>query len=241
MLAFLFVALIVIFGFISAFVPWAMKDLDVGVRAWAFPFKTCLRKTFSEINEETCMDNDWMVGAKGVPLTGGNAACKAYMLTVIAFVFLSVLVGALSLILMFIMLEFIWKRPVVAARILVALLILVSIFSFLTWIFFVIYMQTTCAPGSIFPISPGYTYGFILYLFNSIFSIIAVGFGIRARRIIHSKMTMLDVTKDSEQDEESNGTIIPPYTDAVTPVYPIYEMHSPNPTPVSNAQSASFY
>lgn len=161
------------FGFITVFIPWASKDIAVGQRAWAFPFKTCIEDTFSELNAETCLDNDF-IEPTGVPLTGASEECKAYILATIAFVFLSVLPGVLLLILLGYILEHLWWHPLYAAGFANIVLVFIWIACCLAWIFFCVYMEMVCAPNSIFPISPGYSYGWIMYLFNTAFSFIAI-------------------------------------------------------------------
>lgn len=166
---FVLLALIVIFGFISVFVPWAMKDIAPGQRAWAFPFKTCVEDTFSDVNQETCLDNDF-IEPNGVKLTGDNHVCEGYILATIAWVFISVLLGVITLILIGYILEHLWWSPFKTALVVDFLLVIIFCATFLAWIMFVVYAGLTCAPDSIFPVH-GYSYGFILYLFASAFAI----------------------------------------------------------------------
>lgn len=165
----LLLAGVVIFGFITVFIPWAVKDIGVGKRAWAYPFKTCIEETFSEVNQETCIDNDF-IEPRGVGLTAENEECKAYILATIAFVFISVLIGVVDLILLGYMLEHMAWIKIRVALVAQFLLILICIACFLTWIFFIVYAGMLCAAGSIFPVH-GYSYGFIMYLFATAMSI----------------------------------------------------------------------
>lgn len=177
-------ALVVVMGFTTVFIPWAVKDIAVGTRAWAFPFKTCLEDTFSAVNAETCEDNDF-IQPTGVPLTGNSAKCKAYILATIAFVFLSVLPAVILLIILGYILEHLWWHPKVWALVANIILAFVCISCFLAWGFFIVYMQATCAPNSIFPVSPGYSYGWIMYLFLSPVSVVGFIAGLLGSRTIH--------------------------------------------------------
>lgn len=105
--------IIVVLGFLAAFVPWAMVDIAVGNRAWAYPFKTCFSNTFSPVHEQTCMDNDFFAGSNGkygAPVTGGNSFCESTVLTVIAFVFVSVIGAALTAIASGILILLLWTQ-----------------------------------------------------------------------------------------------------------------------------------
>jgi hypothetical protein len=75
-LSMIFLGLAILLGFIAVFVPWAQKDIAVGSRAYAAPFKTCIANTFSTVNEQLCLDNDF-IKKGGAPLTQGTV-CAAY-------------------------------------------------------------------------------------------------------------------------------------------------------------------
>lgn len=172
LLSFIFLALTVIFGFITVFIPWAMKDIGVQQRAWAYPFKTCVEDTFSKVNQETCLDNDF-IEPGGAPITQSSKECKAYILATIAFVFLYVLPGVIALIFLGYVLEHLWWSPLKAAWIANGILLWVCLSTFLAWIMFIIYAEMECVPNSIFPVH-GYSYGFVMTVFATGLSIIAV-------------------------------------------------------------------
>jgi len=214
-----FLAITVLFGFIAVFVPWAMKDLAVGSRAWAYPFKTCVEDTFSWTNLETCQDNDFMSNGRGVGVTGGSATCQAFILATIAFVFISVLGGVLVLLSLIWLMDQMWTRPVCVATVAQGGLVLVCLACFVSWIMFICYAENTCAPNSIFPVR-GYSYGFVLYIFataTSIGSVVTGHMGLKALKTFVPP-------KDSEPEEEHQGA---------TPVYPTYDPEVPfaQPTP----------
>lgn len=232
LLTLLLLGLTVLFGFIAVFVPWVMKDIAIGTRAWAYPFKTCLEDTFSKINQETCQDNDFIVGDIGTPLTGGNSTCKAFVLATIAFVFINVIGGVLVLLALAYILDQMWNRPVclgVAAQI---LLVVVCIASFLAWIMFICYAEKTCAPNSIFP-AKGYSYGFILYIFASAFNTGAVVTGFmglsRLRAFRPEEADAAGMQPLAPGSPESPRSLASPY-----PQYPEYPEHHPMaaPTPL---------
>lgn len=170
MITVLLLALTVLLGFISVFVPWVQKDIAIGTRAYAYPFKTCFVNTFSTVHEESCMDNDFIVGPKGAPVTQGNSTCESFILTTIAFVFISVIGGVVLLLLLFFVILRLWVRPLCLAGLAQVCLIVICIACFLAWIFGILYAENNCKSGSIFPVQ-GYSYGFILYWFASALSL----------------------------------------------------------------------
>jgi hypothetical protein len=199
-LTFLLLALTVLFGFISVFVPWVMKDIGIGQRAWAYPFKTCIEETFSLVNKETCMDNDF-IEPTGVPLTGGHATCKAFILATIAFVFISVILGVVTLVVLAYVIYSLWSRPVAFAGLAQVCLIVVCVAANLSWIMFICYAEKTCAPNSIFPVQ-GYSYGFILYIFASAFAIGSVVTGFMALKRLKAYQEIDELAKDEDSSNE---------------------------------------
>jgi hypothetical protein len=175
-LSMIFLGLAILLGFIAVFVPWAQKDIAVGSRAYAAPFKTCIANTFSTVNEQLCLDNDF-IKKGGAPLTQGTV-CAAYVLTAIAFVFISVIGGVFLLLLM------LWmgyrllndQRPVKTAVAVQIGLLLELVTAILAWIFWLVYATNTCKPNSIFPIN-SYSYGFVLYIFVTLCAAVAFAAG----------------------------------------------------------------
>jgi hypothetical protein len=153
-----------------------MKELAVATRAWAAPFKTCVMNTFSSVHLANCLDNDFIV-AGGAPLTQGSK-CVAYVLTVIAFVFISVIGGV------FLLLALLWliyrthngRRPMAHAFLVQIGLLLEFLTSIVAWAMWIVYTTTVCVPNSIFPIN-SFSYGFICYVFVTLCALIALVFG----------------------------------------------------------------
>jgi hypothetical protein len=241
LLTLILLGVMVLFGFISVFVPWVMKDLAVGTRAWAYPFKTCIEDTFSIVNAESCLDNDF-IKPTGVPLTGGSAQCKAFILTTIAFVFISVILGVVLLVALTGIIFTLWSRPVMAATVVQTGLVLVCLAAFLSWIMFICYAEKTCAPDSIFPVK-GYSYGFILYIFGSTASLGAVVTGFLGLSKLKSFQPLSEEALDDEQ--------LLPREEQLPQEYPMYVADPmaevdhrapvPSSTPISHAVSqASF-
>lgn len=193
----LLLGLTILLGFIAVFVPWVQKDIAVGTRAWAYPFKTCLQNTFSKVHMETCLDNDFIVGSEGAPLTQGNKTCKAFVLGTIAFVFISVIGGVLLLLLLLGVVLRMWSRPVCLAAFAQVCLILVCISAFIAWILFIFYAEKECVKNSIFP-AKGYSYGFILYIFASALSLGSVVTGFLGL----SKLRKYEPVAEKEMDED---------------------------------------
>jgi len=203
LLSIIFLVLAILLGFIAVFVPWAMKDLAVGSRAWAYPFKTCIANTFSTVHEITCLDNDFMAKG-GAPLTQGTV-CAAYILTTIAFVFISVIGGVFLLLLM------LWmgyrllagQRPVKTGVLVQIGLLLELVTAILAWIFYIIYATNTCKPNSIFPIN-SYSYGFVLYIFVTLCAAVALVAGFVGFSRLRNFQPIPDTAKDvDDYDAES--------------------------------------
>jgi hypothetical protein len=228
-----FLVLAILLGFIAVFVPWAMKDLAVAQRAWAYPFKTCIEDTFSTVHLITCMDNDFIV-AGGAPLTQGSV-CAAYILTTIAFVFISVIGGVFLLLLMLWMgyRIFSGQRPVkTGVAVQIGLLVELAT-AVLAWIFYIIYATKTCVPNSIFPIN-SYSYGFVLYIFVTFCAAVALAAGFIGFSRLRKFQPIPEVTKDvDDYDAESPGVVVDPVEQVTYPTanpsfdqtpitYPVY-------------------
>lgn len=215
----------IVLGFIAVFVPWAMKDIKVGTRAWAYPFKTCLEDTYSKVNAESCMDNDFM-SEGGVPVTGGSATCKGFILATIAFVFISVIGGVLTLLCMLYVLDQLWRRPVCVAVVAQFSLVLICISCFLAWIMWICYAENTCMPNSFFPVQ-GYSYGFIIYIFATATSLVAVVAGFMAVKQLKGFVPVKDTDTDGGDVEPQSPIQYPVYDhDVQAPL-------APTPQPMS--------
>eukprot|EP00667_Euglena_gracilis_P008516 EG_transcript_8625 len=206
------VGLTVLLGFIVVFVPIAQVDTAVGTRAFAYPFKTCFVNTFSTVNEQTCMDNDFIVGPKGSPLTGGNNTCKIYLLVAIGMAFVGVLGIAQTGLPLLLVLQRLWSRPIFLACLIQVVLVGVPAELTVAWAVFIVYSETTCAPNSIFP-THGYSYGFILLIFCTALSLGAAVTGflglmkLKKYQVLDFDEKDKDVYLDGQETEMSEGTV----------------------------------
>lgn len=171
----IFVVLSCLFGFITVFVPWAQKDIGVGTRAWAAPFRTTIEDTFSKINSETVVDNDFINRNPGAaPLTGGDTLCHNLIIATIAFVFGYVISGLIVLLFMIWILLKLWSNPDKLAAVVLCLLFFVWCFTVISWSLWLGYAERTCLANSpIFPVK-SYSYGFIMTVFSTAFIIVAM-------------------------------------------------------------------
>lgn len=197
----LFLVLVILLGFIAVFVPWVQKDIGIGVRAYAYPFKTCLVQTFSTVNEQTCLDNDFIVGPKGAPVSQGNPQCEGFILSTIAFVFISVIGGVFLLILLGAVILLLWSRPLCLAIVAQGCLILIFIACILAWVMFICFAENTCQPSSIFPVQ-GYSYGFICYIFATVCSLASVVTGFLALKKLKRYQPLPQEDKGMEVEDQ---------------------------------------
>lgn len=230
LITFILLALTVLLGFIAVFVPWVQKDIGIGVRAYAYPFKTCLVQTFSPVNEQTCLDNDFIVGPKGAPVTQAVATCEAFVLTTIAFVFISVIGGVVLLVLLFFVILRLWSRPICLASVAQFCLIIICIACILAWIFFICYAEKTCKTGTIFPVQ-GYSYGFIIYIFATALSLGSVVTGFMGLKKLKRYQPLPQTEKDVEVDEQ-----VAPFDGT----YPEYSPQGALTAPTPNAPVAEY-
>lgn len=225
-----FLILVILQGFTAAFVPWAMKDLAISSRAWAYPFKTCIQDTFSTVHLITCLDNDFFA-VGGAPLTQGSI-CAAWILTTIAFVFISVICGVLLLILMVWMANRILagQRPVKTAVAVQFGLLFEVITSILAWVFYIIYATALCVPNSIFPVS-SYSYGFVLYIFVTFCAIVAFLAGFKGFFQLRNPQLFPDVAKEIDANNLDNP--VTNFTAGDQLAYPAYPVVDLDQTPMS--------
>eukprot|EP00667_Euglena_gracilis_P009618 EG_transcript_9777 len=218
--------IIVMLGFLAAFVPWAMVDISVGTRVWAYPFKSCFSDTFSPVHQQTCMDNDFFAGSNGkfgAPVTQGNSFCESVVLTVIAFVLTSVLGAALTCIACGILVLLLWSRPIILAAFIQVALVLILFTALLAWILWIFFAEYTCAPNSIFPIH-GYSYGWICYIFVSLVSMASIFTGTMGfLRIKQQDRDHVQLPNDKDLPELDGYPL--------EPDYPVASFVSPTPLP----------
>lgn len=173
-IALLFTGLATLFGFITLFVPWAEKDIAVGTRAYAALFRTTVVSTFSQINEEQVIDNDFIKAAAGAaPLTGGDSQCKALILNTIAFVFMYFILGMFLMLLLAWIILSLWRYPFMPALAALCLVIFVCIFTIIAWATWIGYAERTCLANSVYFPMKGYSYGFIMTVFATFFALVA--------------------------------------------------------------------
>lgn len=227
--------LTIILGFIAVFVPWVQKDIAVGQRANAYPFKTCIEETFSTVNKETCLDNDFM-SEGGAPLTGGNSTCRALILTTIAFVFISVIGAVLTFLSLIYVMDQIWSRLTCVASVAQIALVIICISCFAAWIVFICYAENTCAPNSIFPVQ-GYSYGFILYIFATATSLGAVVTGFMGIRAMKGFVPVKG--EDEVEEPESPQLVQYPLMHDIDEAHPV--MPTPHGTPDVHGSSQVNY
>ena len=219
--------LIVMLGFTAAFVPWAMVDISVGTRVWAYPFKSCFSDTFSPVHQQTCMDNDFFAGSNGpfgAPITQGNSFCESVVLTVIGFVIITVLGAALTCIACGIIVLRLWSRPIIFASFILVALVLILFSALLAWILWIFFAEYTCQPNSIFPLH-GYSYGWICFIFVSVLSMASIFTGTMG--FLRIKQPGLAVQLANDKDlPELDGYPVEPTTYPVA-TYPV----APYPAP----------
>eukprot|EP00668_Euglena_longa_P040876 GGOE01053803.1.p1 GENE.GGOE01053803.1~~GGOE01053803.1.p1 ORF type:complete len:187 (+),score=9.39 GGOE01053803.1:335-895(+) len=112
-------------------------------------------------------------GIYGAPVTQGNTFCESVVLTVIAFVFISVIGAALTFIAIIFLIFRLWSRPIAFALIIEVCLVVILLICLLTWILWIFFAEKTCQPNSIFPVH-GYSYGWICYIFVSVVSMASI-------------------------------------------------------------------
>eukprot|EP00668_Euglena_longa_P011159 GGOE01013541.1.p1 GENE.GGOE01013541.1~~GGOE01013541.1.p1 ORF type:complete len:271 (-),score=29.73 GGOE01013541.1:570-1349(-) len=217
---------VVVMGLIAAFVPWAMADISVGTRAWAYPFKTCFSSTFSPVHAQTCEDNDFFAGSSGpfgAPVTQGDSLCESLVLTVIGCVISSILAALLTLIAIFFLVHRLWSRPMLFASIIEFCVILILFLCLLAWILWIFFAERTCKPNSIFPIH-GYSYGWIIYLFVSVISMASIFTSTMAFLKVKNLVVYLPEDNLTELDAYPQQLIYTPLgasvapTPAITPI-----------------------
>lgn len=232
LLTLILLGFMVLLGFIAVFVPWVMKDIGVGQRAWAYPFKTCIQDPFSKVHYTTCLDNDF-IEPTGVPLTGGDMQCKSFILATIAFVFISVIVGVLMLIALTVVILSLWSRPYVLGVVAQIGLVVVCVTAILSWVMFSCYAEKTCAPNSIFPVK-GYSYGFILYVFASACSLGSVITGFMGLSKLKRFEPLAEARDDGEELLPAFQTAQQGYAQQSYVQYPAY-------SPYANDYATTYY
>lgn len=122
--------------------------------------------------------------------------------------------GVITLIFIGYILEHLWWSPLVVAYVADVLIIIITISANLAWVLFIIYMGITCAENSIFPITPGFSYGWIMYLFNSVFGFFAVGTSIAGT------LKMRKYKKEEDTEAEYQKGVIVAQSARSWPIYP---------------------
>jgi|Transcript_70426 uncharacterized membrane protein YqjE len=184
--AFVFVGLSALLGFISAFVPWAQRDFG-SVTAWFYPFKWCAELKTSPLHYTQCEDEDlggWTASSItgfSVPLAG-NKKCRGFFIATIVFVFIHVIFAVLGLVALLLLISKLWTKVARTLAPVVTLLLFISFAGTLcSWVMFIVYAEELCSADTVnsvdvFPVR-GYSYGFICQIFATSCGLLALILG----------------------------------------------------------------
>ena len=113
-MTFVLVGLFALLGFISAFVPWALRDFG-SITAWFYPFKCYAESKTSPVHYTRCEEEDlggWTassITAFYVPFAG-NKKCQGFLIATIVFTFIHVIFAVLGLVAMLLLIFKRWTK-----------------------------------------------------------------------------------------------------------------------------------
>jgi len=164
-------ALAFLFSMIAIFVPWGHKDTGVFMRTSVDLWRNCDEFTNAPVFTYTCRTNDIdQVGS----VAGGSKKCRGFFVATQFFTVAAVVCSFLALVTAALVIGKLWAKPTglaLVACVFAFLSFSMIMIAFLMWI---VYTETNCQPGNpLFPLK-SYSWGWILMVCATIWSLLAM-------------------------------------------------------------------